>query len=179
MIKKIAMIVGGVLLVGIVVVLSIAMTKPDIFAIERSVSIKAPPEKIFAVIGDFHRAPEWSPWEALDPQMKRSFSGSASGKGAIYSWSGNDEVGEGSMEVLEFNPPTKMVMNLHFVRPMEGDNAVEYVLVPEGEMTKMTWSMRGPNNFCGKVMQVFMNCEAMCGKAFEDGLAKLKAVCEK
>lgn len=179
MFKKIAIIVGAIAVACIATVLCIALTKPDQFAVERATLINAPPEKIFAVIGDFHRSPEWSPWEKLDPNMKRTYSGSASGKGAIYSWSGNDQVGEGRMEVLEFNPPAKMVMNLHFVRPMEGDNLVEYVLEPQGEMTKMTWSMRGPNNFASKVMQVFMNCQEMCGRAFESGLANLKAVCEK
>jgi uncharacterized protein YndB with AHSA1/START domain len=179
MIKKIALVVGGILLAGVAIVLCLALTKPDQFVVERSTVIKAPAEEIFAVIGDFHRSPEWSPWEKLDPNMKRTYSGSASGKGAVYSWTGNDQVGEGSMEILEFNPPSKMVMNLHFVKPMAGDSVVEYTLEPQGDSTKMTWLMHGPNDFMGKVMQVFMNCQDSCGKAFEDGLANLKAVCEK
>ncbi len=179
MVKKIAVIVGGILLAGLAVVLCLALTKSDEFRVERSTTIKAPPEKIFAVIGDFHRSPEWSPWEKMDPNIKRTYSGADSGKGAKYSWSGNDDVGEGSMEILEFYPPTKMLMNLHFVRPMGGDNTVEYVFEPQGDLTKMTWSMHGPNNFTSKVMQVFMNCEQMVGASFQEGLTSLKAICEK
>lgn len=179
MIKKVALIAGGLILAGVVAVLAIAMTKPDEFVVVRSTSIKAPPEKIFAVVSDFHRAPEWSPWENVDPKMKRSFSGAESGKGAKYLWEGNDDIGAGYMEILEFVPPSKVAMNLHFDRPMEGDSAVEYVLEPNGDITKFTWSMRGQNNFMGKVMQVFMNCDAMVGQAFDKGLANLKALCEK
>jgi len=179
MVKKIALIKGGLLFATVVAVLCGALTKPDEFRVERSIVIKARPEAIFPVIGDFHRATEWSPWDKLDPNLKRTFSGADSGKGAKYGWSGNNEVGEGSLEVLEFEPPTKVVMNLHFVRPMEGDNTVTYLLEPQGDATKMTWSLHGPNNFVAKVMQVFMNCEDMCGKSFERGLGNLKAICEK
>jgi uncharacterized protein YndB with AHSA1/START domain len=179
MIRKIALIAGAVVLLSAVVVLCIALTKPDEFRVETSTVIKAPPEKIFAVIGDLHRSPEWSPWENLDPNIKRTYKGPATGKGSVYTWSGNAEVGEGWIEVLEFDPPTKMVMNLHLVTPMEGDNTVEYVLQPQPDGTKMTWSMHGRNNLVGKIMQVFMNCEDMCGDAFQRGLANLKALCEK
>lgn len=179
MAKKVGLILGGIVLIALLIVGGLALTKPDEFRVERTAVVNAPPETIFAVIGDFRRSPEWSPWEKLDPNIKRTYSGPATGKGSVYAWSGNGQVGEGSMEVLEFNPPTKMVMSLNFVKPMQGKNTVEYTLEPQGEATKVTWLMYGPNDFMGKVMMVFMNCQDMCGKAFEEGLANLKRLCEK
>jgi len=177
--KKIAMIIGGILLVGIVVVLCMAMMKPDEFRVERSTVIKASPEEIFAVIGDLRRSTEWSPWEKLDPNIRRVYYGKERGKGASYAWEGNDEVGKGSMTISEYDPPRRMVMFLHFDKPMQGDNCVIYALSPQADGTKFTWTMFGPNPLLGKIMTVFMHCEDMCGKAFEEGLANLKGVCEK
>lgn len=179
MLKKIALVGAGVFVAAIGIILCLALTKPDEFRVERSIVIKAPAEKIFAVVSDFHRSPEWSPWEKVDPNIKRTLSGSESGKGAKYSWVGNEEVGEGNMEITEVDAPNKVVMNLHFDKPMEGDSTVVYLLAPQDDSTKMTWTMSGPNNFMSKVMSVFMNCDEMIGKSFEEGLASLKSVCEK
>ena len=179
MLKRILLIAAGALVLGIATVLCLALTKSDEFVVQRSTVISAPPEKIYAIISNFHRSNEWSPWEKLDPNMKRTISGSESGKGAKYEWSGNADAGEGSMEIIDEDPPKKVQINLHFIKPMEGDSLIVYELVPQNDSTKMTWTMSGPNTFFGKVMQVFMSCDAMIGKSFEEGLANLKAACEK
>jgi uncharacterized protein YndB with AHSA1/START domain len=167
------------LAVLIAAVLGLAVTKPDTFRVQRAVTIKAPPEKIFAVINDFHNWTSWSPWEKLDPAMKRTHSGAASGKGAIYEWQGNSKVGEGRMEILDTTAPSKIAIKLDFIKPFEGHNTAEYTLVPQGEMTNVTWAMYGPTPFISKLMQVFISFDKMIGKDFEEGLANLKAVAEK
>ena len=116
MFKTISLIVVAVLAVGIGAVLAIAATKPDTSRVQRSAAIKAPPEKIFPLINDFHRWDAWSPWEKMDPAMKRTHSGAASGKGAVYEWEGNDKVGKGRMEIAESSPPSKVAIKLDFAR---------------------------------------------------------------
>ena len=175
MLKNI-LIVVVVLIAG---VLGYATTKPDTFSVQRSASIKAPPEKIFAVVNDFHRWTEWSPWEKLDPAMKRTQSGAPSGKGAVYAWEGNGKAGAGRMEIIESTPASKVGIQLDFIKPFEGHNIAEFTLAPQGDTTQVTWVMHGPTPFVSKVMQVFVSMDAMIGKDFEAGLANLKAITER
>ncbi|NJO12566.1 MAG: SRPBCC family protein [Gammaproteobacteria bacterium] len=175
MLKKIALIVA-VLLIGL---LAFAATKPDSFRVERSATIQAPPEQVYAYLDDFHRWGAWSPWEKLDPQMTRTHSGAASGQGAVYEWSGNSEVGRGRMEITEASPPGKLFIKLEFREPFEAHNTTEFTLVPEGGATKLNWAMYGPNNYVSKLMQVFMDMDQMIGKDFEAGLANLKSLAER
>ena len=175
MLKTIAVIVV-ILIAG---VLAFAMSKPDTFSVQRAASMKAPPGKIFAVVNDFHRWTEWSPWEKLDPAMKRTQSGAPSGKGAIYEWQGNNKVGQGRMEIMESNAPRRIVIKLDFFKPFEAHNTAEFILTPQGdERTDVSWSMSGPTPFVGKIMHVFMNMDKMVGKDFATGLANLKTVSE-
>ena len=173
---KTILIVVAVFIVG---VLAFAATKPDTFSVQRSASIKAPPEKIFAVINDFHRWPDWSPWEKLDPAMKRTQSGAASGKGAVYAWEGNSKAGAGRMEIIESTPASKVGIQLDFIKPFEGHNIADFTFAPENDATRVTWTMHGPTPFVSKVMQVFVSMDTMIGKDFEAGLANLKALTEK
>ena len=175
MLKTIAL----VIVVAIAGVLIFAATKPDTFAVQRSTSIKAPPDRIFTLINDFKRWDAWSPWEKKDPAMKRSYGPTTSGKGAHYAWEGNNDVGQGSMDITESVPPSKVALKLDFVKPFEGHNVVEFTLVPRGGSTDVTWSMSGPAPFMSKVMQVFVNMDRMIGKDFEAGLTSLKAAAEK
>ena len=175
MFKKIAIII----LVLIAAVLIYAATKPDTFQVQRSATIKAPPEKIFPLINDFHSWESWSPWEGLDPAMKRTHSGAASGKGAVYAWEGNSKVGAGRMEMIESTPSSKIGIQLDFIKPFEGHDVAEFMLVPNGDSTTVTWSMHGPNTYMGKLMSVFFNMDRMVGGDFEKGLANLKAAAEK
>ena len=171
--------VSLVVLAALGAILVLAATKPDTFRVERSISIKAPPEKIFPLIDDFERWPAWSPWEKMDPAMKRSRSGAASGKGSIYEWEGNDKVGKGRMEIVESSPPSKVVIKLDFLKPFEAHNTTEFTLQPKGDTTDVRWVMHGPAPFMSKLMQVFTSMDAMVGKDFEAGLANMKAAAER
>ena len=175
MFKKI-LIVLAVIVAG---VLGLASTKPDTFSVQRSTTIQARPDKIYPLVADFHRWAEWSPWEALDPAMKRSHSGPPSGPGAVYTWDGNKDVGAGRMEVLAAQVPAKVTIKLDFIRPFEGHNSTDFSFVPQGDATLVSWVMTGPTPFVSKLMQVFVSMDKLIGKDFEAGLAKLKAVAEK
>ncbi len=175
MLKIIAIIV----VILIAAVLIYAATKPNTFRVERSISIKASPEKIFAIIDDFHLWGAWSPWEKIDPTMKRTFSGAANGKGAVYAWEGNNKVGTGRMEIMESSLPSKIIIKLDFLKPFEAHNTAEFTLEPQGDSTKLTWAMYGPSPYISKVMTVFCSMDNMVGKDFEAGLANLKALAEK
>ena len=168
-----------VLLVAIAAILIYAATKPKDFRVRRSTGIKARPEKIFPLINDFRSWPSWSPYENRDPAMKRTLSGAAAGKGAVYEWSGNNKVGAGRMEITESTPPSKIVIKLDFIRPFEGHNTAEFTLARAGDTTNVTWAMYGPSAYVAKVMGVFMNMDTMIGKDFEAGLANLKALAER
>ena len=175
MLKKIAI---GVAVV-VAAVFGFAMTKPDSFHVQRTMKIKAPPEKIFPLINDFHSWSSWSPWEKLDPAMRRTNSGAAMGQGAVYEWEGNAKVGKGRMEITEVSPPTKVTVKLDFLKPIEGHNIAEFTLEPQGDSTSVTWVMRGPTPFLSKVVQVFISMDSMIGKEFETGLGNLKSIAEK
>lgn len=175
--KKTIAAVVGVILVGVAVILGIAATKPDVSHVERSITIKATPAQIHPQINDYRNWMVWSPWEKVDPNMKRAFSGAEKGVGSKYSWVGNGDVGEGDMEIIS-SEPGKIVLNLHFVKPFEGLSKAIFTMQPEGEATKVTWAMDSDSPFPCKVMQVFMSMDDCCGKEFEKGLASLKAVSE-
>ena len=176
MLKTIALIVAA-LIAGVLI---FASTKPDTFSVQRSTTINAPPEKVFAVLNDFHRWPEWSPWEKLDPAMKRTLGGAPAGKGATYAWEGNSKAGAGRMEIIESVPARRIGIQLDFIKPFEGHNIAEFTLTPQGDSgTQLNWSMRGPTPFVSKLMQVFVNLDTMIGKDFEEGLANLKGLVEK
>jgi uncharacterized protein YndB with AHSA1/START domain len=175
MLKKIVV----VLVVVVAGFLAYASTRPDTLRVQRSATIKAPPDKIFPLITDLRRWSVWSPWEKKDPAMKRTFGGADSGQGAVYAWQGNSDVGEGRMEIVEATPPSKVAIQLDFIKPLEGHNVAEFTLKPKGDATDVTWVMYGPTPFIGKVLGIFMNMDAMIGKDFEAGLASLKAAAEK
>ena len=171
-------IIAVVLLVAVAAVLVLAATKPDTFRVERATRIKAPPERIFALLNDFRNWTSWSPWEKMDPALKRSYSGAPSGKGAVYEWEGNKKVGKGRMEILDA-APSRVAIKLDFLKPFEAHNNVAFTLEPQGDATLVTWAMHGPLPYIGKVMHVFMNMDRMVGKDFETGLANLKAAAER
>jgi hypothetical protein len=176
---KITLIVLAVLAVGIVGILAYAATRPDDFRLQRSAVIKAPPEKVFPFINDFKQWGAWSPYEKLDPGMKRIYGATTAGKGATYAWEGNGNVGSGSMEILNAPAPSQVAIKLDFMRPFEAHNIAEFTLRRVGESTNVTWSMRGPLPFFAKIIHVFMNMDKMVGGQFDEGLANLKAAAEK
>ena len=172
-------IIGIIVALAIVAVLIFAATKPDIFRLQRSATIKAPPEKIFALINDFNRWGAWSPWEKKDPAMKRTFGTTTSGMGAKYAWEGNKEVGQGSMEITESVPSSRIAIKLDFLKPFEANNTVDFTLEPNGDATVVTWRMQGPTPYFAKIIHVFMDMDKMVGKDFEAGLSDLKTAAEK
>jgi hypothetical protein len=171
-------IIAVVFVVAIAIVLILAVTKPNVFRVQRATTIQAPLEKIFALINDFHRWRSWSPYENRDPAMQRGFAGADKGKGAIYTWDGNNNVGSGRMEIVDSSAPSKIVIKLDFIKPFEGHNTAEFTMLPHGDATNVTWTMYGPASFMSKLMQVFINLDRMIGKDFEIGLANLKRLAE-
>jgi uncharacterized protein YndB with AHSA1/START domain len=172
-------IIAVILAIAIAAVLVFAATKPDTLRVQRSIAINAPPERIFPLIADFHQWVTWSPYEQKDPAMKRTYDGAERGKGAIYAWNGDKNVGSGRMEILEATAPQKIVIKLDFFTPIEGHNTAEFTMLPQGDGTHVTWLMHGPARFVTKLIQVVMNLDNMIGKDFEAGLAKLKQITEK
>lgn len=177
--RKILTIVGGVVLATIAAILVYASTRPDSFRVERSTAMNAPAEKIFPHIDGLKRWTEWSPYEGRDPAMKRAYSGAESGKGAVYEWDGNDNVGKGRMEIVDSTPPHRVVIKLDFLKPFEGHNMAELTVEPKGGQTIVTWAMYGPSTFMTKLIGTFMDMDDMIGRDFAAGLAKLKTVVEK
>jgi uncharacterized protein YndB with AHSA1/START domain len=171
-------IIAIVLVVAIVGLLGLAATKPDHFRVARSTLIKAPPEKIYALIEDFHKWGAWSPYEKMDPAMTRTYGGPTSGLGSTYAWSGNGKAGAGRMEIIEATAPSKLVTSLDFTKPFQAHNKAIFTLEPEGDATRVTWAMEGDSPFMFKLMDVILNMDKMAGKDFEAGLASLKAEAE-
>jgi uncharacterized protein YndB with AHSA1/START domain len=172
-------VIAVVLVIAIAIVLILAATKPATLRVQRATTVKAPPEKIFPLISDFHQWRSWSPYETKDPAMQRTYSGAASGKGAVYAWEGNKKVGSGRMEILDSPAPSKIVIKLDFFTPFEAHNTAEFTMLPQGDGTNLSWVMRGPAPLMSRVMQVFINLDRMIGKDFEVGLANLKGLAEK
>ena len=160
------------------VVVTIALSRSDDFRVRRSLVIKAPPQKIAALIENFRDWQAWSPYEKLDPARQRSYSGPDSGPGAVYAWNGNGKVGQGRMEILEATPD-HIAIKLDFFKPIEGHNTAEFDLRPQGDTTEVSWTMSGPRPFIGKLMSVFFNMDKMIGGQFEQGLISLKTLAEQ
>ena len=168
-----------ILLLLALVLVIFAATKPNEFTIRRSISIHAPAERIYALIADFREWPKWSPWEALDPNLKRTMSGMESGAGAIYEWDGNKKAGAGRMEIVQASPPSRIEIRLNFLRPFRAENKVVFTLIPAGDGTNVIWEMSGINNLGFKIMGILMNMDKLVGRDFEKGLATMKAEAEK
>lgn len=169
--------VGIVIVVAIVAILTYAATRPDSFRVQRTASINAPPDRIFPYISDFKRWTAWSPYER-DPEMKRTYGGSENGKGAVYEWDGNKNVGKGRTEIVEATPD-KILIKLDFIKPFEAHNMAEFTLEPKGGQTVVTWAIYGPSPYMSKLMGTFIDMDNMIGKEFDAGLAKLKSIVEK
>ncbi|KQW93814.1 polyketide cyclase [Massilia sp. Root418] len=175
MLKKIAIGITAIILI----ILGLALAQPDNFTVTRSTTIKAAPEKIYPLISDFHNWKAWSPWEQLDPNMVRTFSGAPSGVGAVYGWEGNDQVGAGRMEITSASVPTRIGIKLDFLKPFDSHNTTTFTLEPKGDSTTVVWTMSGPSAFITKLMGVFVSMDKMVGPDFEKGLASMKALAEK
>ncbi|KUM23736.1 polyketide cyclase [Mesorhizobium loti] len=168
-----------ILVVIVAAVLIFAATRPNEFVVSRSANIKAPAEAIFPLINGFKHWPTWSPFEKLDPDMRRTLSGAESGKGAAYAWEGNSKAGKGRMEITNSVPSSLVSLKLDFERPFRANNTVDFTLTPSGDGTTVTWAMRGARPFIAKLMGLFMNFDALIGKDFEAGLDNLRRATER
>jgi uncharacterized protein YndB with AHSA1/START domain len=163
----------------IVIVLAVIVAlQPSEFRVARSTTISASPATVFAQVNDFHKWEAWNPWGKIDPAMKQAYAGAPAGSGAIYTWSGNNEVGEGRMTITESRPNDLILVKLEFFKPFSGNSLAEFTFKPEGNQTVVTWSMTGQNNFMAKAIHLFMNMDKMIGGQFEKGLAEMKSVVE-
>lgn len=167
-------IAAAAVVVPILGILGFAATRPDTLRYRRAARIKSGPEGIWPLLVDFRKWASWSPWEKLDPDMKRSYEGAGSGAGAVYAWEGDRKAGAGRMEIREAIPHSRIVMQLDFFRPFKVRNTTEFTLRQEGDSTEVVWEMRGPNPFISKVMCLFIDFDKLVGKDFETGLANLK-----
>jgi len=172
MLKKIAL----VLLLVVAGFAGYVATRPADFRISREKTLAAPPEVVYPFLVDFHKWPDWSPWEKLDPAMKREVSGSPSGPGAVYHWSGNDKVGEGQMTITDARSPQNVTIKLEFIKPFAATITTQFDLSPSGNGTHVIWTMSGQNNFIGKAMCIFMDMDKTVGPDFEKGLQSLDDV---
>jgi uncharacterized protein YndB with AHSA1/START domain len=162
----------------IALVMVYAATRPDSFRLERTISIQAPPDRVFALINDFHRWATWSPWEKIDADLKRSYGGPVEGVGAAYGWEGR-QTGVGHMEIVESSPPSRVLIKLDFVKPFEAHNTAEFSLRAQGDATVVTWAMYGPSPYISKLIGLFVSMDRMVGKDFETGLKNMKSAAEK
>lgn len=174
MLKKVLICVA----VLVAALIAVVATRPSTYRVERSTQVTAEPRFAYALIADYARWREWSPWEKLDPAMKKQIEGPVGAPGSKYSWQGNDDVGTGSLTILEADAPKLVRHQLAFIEPWAGNATTAFVLAPEAGGTRVTWSMEGNNDFMGKAMCLVMDMDAMIGKDYEAGLAALKTVAE-
>jgi uncharacterized protein YndB with AHSA1/START domain len=151
----------------------------DTYTVERSVAIDAPPERIYEQIASFHNWTSWSPWEDVDPELRRTYSGAESGAGAVYRWSGNRKAGQGRMEITDATEPSRVQIDLVFEKPWKARNDTFFTIQPEGSGSRVTWSMTGKNTLLTKVMGIFKSMDKLLGPDFEKGLARLKSTTER
>ncbi|MGH8892279.1 MAG: SRPBCC family protein [Actinomycetes bacterium] len=150
----------------------------DTYTVERSTTIDAPPTTVYEQVADFHNWRNWSPWEGLDPQLQRSYSGAESGTGAVYNWSGNRKAGRGRMEITDATEPSKVQIDLVFEKPWKARNDTVFAIEPEGAGSRVVWTLTGRKTLMTKVMGVFKSMDALVGPDFEKGLARLKSTTE-
>ena len=172
------LIVIAVLVVLVVILAAIMSTRPSEFRVKRSATIAAPPGVVFAQVNDFHKWEAWSPWAKRDPSMKQTYEGAAAGTGAVYSWAGNKNVGEGRMTITDTRPNEWIAIQIEFLKPFAATNTAKFTFKPEGDRTEVTWSMHGKNNFMAKAFGLFMNMDKMIGGDFEAGLKEMKTISE-
>jgi len=146
------------------------------YTVQRSATIKAPADRVYAHIVDFHKWSAWSPWEELDPDMQRTFSGADAGVGAEYAWSGNRKVGEGGMEITDATETSKIEMRLEFIKPFKASSTNVFSLDAADGGTNVTWTMTGDQTFLTRIMGIFRSMDKAIGPDFEKGLAKLGSV---
>jgi polyketide cyclase/dehydrase/lipid transport protein len=172
MLRKIFIAVVALILVFVVLV----ATRPADFRVSRSATISAAPAAVFDEVNDLHKWQSWSPWAKLDPEAKVTYDGPESGQGASFHWAGNSQVGEGTMTLVESQPNESVRFKIEFMKPFAGTNDAVFTFKPAGDQTEVTWTMTGKNGFLGKAFSLFVDCDKMVGRQFEEGFTNLKGV---
>jgi len=178
MIKKVLLGAVAIIVVLIAVFAVVVALQPSHYQVERSATMAAPPAAVFAQVNDFHKWEAWSPWAKIDPNMKQTYEGAPAGTGAIYSWAGNNDVGEGRMTITDSRPSELIKIKLEFIKPFAAVNATDFTFTPQGNQTAVKWTMSGEKNFLMKAFMLFGNMDKMVGDDFEKGLRQMKAVAE-
>ena len=168
----------AIIVLLVAAVLLLAALKPDRLSIERATHVDAEPQALFALVNDFHHWSQWAPQDRSDPKMQRTYSGAASGVGAISDWASTGSAGSGRMQITQALPPTRITVQVDFAKPFKAHNINEFSFAPEGSGTRVTWMMHGTNVYPAKIMSVFVNMDQMMGTHFEAGLRNLKAAAE-
>ena len=167
-----------ILAVTVIVFVVVVIMQPSEFRVARSATMSAPASAVFAQVNDFHKWDAWNPWGKIDPTMKQNYQGAPACAGAIYSWAGNNQVGEGRMTMTESRPSDLIRIKMEFYKPFAATSTAEFTFRPAGNQTAVTWSMTGNNNFMAKAIHLFMNMDKMIGGQFEKGLASMKSIVE-
>lgn len=178
MFKKAILAILFAIIATVIVFCVVVQMQPEDFKITRTASIAATPDKVFAQINDFHKWDAWSPWAKLDPNMKTTYSGPDSGAGASYSWTGNDQVGDGKMTITESHPSEHIKIDLEFIKPFAAKNVTEFMIKANGDRSDVTWTMTGKNNFIAKAFNLMMDMDKLVGGDFEKGLSQMKTIVE-
>ena len=155
------------------------MADSNTYTVERTMTVRADPSRVYEEVEDFQRWTAWSPWEDLDPDMQRTYSGPQKGAGSTYAWSGNRKAGEGRMEITRTDEPTRVLIDLVFIKPFKSSSVTTFTFASEGDGTRVTWTLAGPKTFAVKVMGLFTSMDKLVGKDFEKGLGRLKRIAER
>jgi uncharacterized protein YndB with AHSA1/START domain len=151
----------------------------ETYTVERSTTIDAPPARVYEQIADFRNWTKWSPWEGVDPDLKRTYSGAETGTGSVYGWSGNRKAGQGRMEITDTTEPSSVQIDLVFEKPFKARNDTSFTIQPQGSGSRVTWSMTGQKTLITKVLGIVKSMDQFLGPDFETGLARLKSTAEK
>lgn len=146
------------------------------FENSREILIDAAPATVHAHLDDFRAWTAWSPWEEIDPELERTYSGSETGVGSHYAWAGNNKVGVGTMEITA-STPERIEIDLEFVKPFKASNKTVFTLQSEGTGTRVVWAMSGKRNLAFAILGKLFFDKAIA-KDFDKGLASLKAAVE-
>ena len=158
----------------IVIIFLLALVIPQDYKLERSISIEASEQLVVNQLAMFKNFQQWSPWSKLDPEMKMTIDGDDGQVGAVYRWSGNKDVGTGSMKITN-REKNRVDMVLEFLEPWESTAETYFTWKQDNENTNVVWGMTGKNPI---PLNVFFNMDKMVGPDYEKGLTGLKDRCE-
>lgn len=178
MIKKLLLAISAIIVIAIAIILVSAAMQGDELKVTRSATFNTTPDKVFEQVNDFRKWDAWSPWAKLDPNMTVTHSGAANGVGAVHTWKGNGDVGEGKMTINASHPYEHIGIDLEFIAPMAASNKTDFTFKANGDKTDVTWTMVGKKNFITKIFNVFFDLDKMIGADFEKGLAQMKPIVE-